>query len=45
MYIRTVFVSVREFLKLSLYHSIVNITEFHLDIQLRLVHYLTSDQE
>ena len=31
--------------QLSLHHSIVNITEFHLDIQLRPVHYLTSAQD
>ena len=38
-------VSVGELLKLFLHHSIVNITELHLDIQLRPVHSLTSDQD
>ena len=37
--------SLRRFLKLSLYHSIVNITEFHLDSDYDLCTYIASVQE
>ena len=38
-------VSLRRFLKLSLHHSIVNITEFHLDSDYDLCTYIASVQE
>ena len=37
--------SLRRFLKLSLYHSIVNITEFHLDSDYDLCTYIASNQD
>ena len=37
--------SLRRFLKLSLHHSIVNITEFHLDSAYDLCTYIASNQD